>query len=204
MTERNFYIPVRMPEDVYEQLRYIPDIKKRSEISKALFEGLSTLLTSNGAVIDWEKSGARPPKTISRIEDKIIRRNSTDPARDIYGVRFVTEEADRAWFAKLIQSAYPSTPNEFPGGKPSVRDYRKPEIRSSHIERLNPHMSPQYSAMHINFVFQREGSDLLDIGEVQIMTSEEYEIYKKTRNGYSNAYSLDSRDQTSENSWRAR
>lgn len=191
--------PIRMPEDVHEQKNNLPDIEIREKISKSIFTGLSFLLVLSGVEIDWEESGYRA-KRIARIDDKIKRRGSTEPERDIYGVRFITEEENREGLAHLIQSAYPLTPKEFPGGKLSVRDYRNPEVRAGHIEKSNPHMSPIYSALHINFVFQRNDSNLLDIGEIQIMTHQELTVYKETRDGYSNGHTFLSRDQTSANS----
>ncbi|QQG41578.1 MAG: hypothetical protein HYV90_05490 [Candidatus Woesebacteria bacterium] len=185
--ERSLNTIIRLPEDVYEQKNNLPGIEIREKISKSIFTGLSFFLIFNGVEVDWEESGYRT-KRIARIEDKIKRRDSTEPERDIYGVRFITEVEDRGWLSRLIQSAYPLTPKEFPGGKPSIRDYRNPEVRASHIEKSNPHMSPIYSALHINFVFQRSGSSLLDIGEVQIMTHGELMVYKQTRDGYSNGH----------------
>lgn len=180
--------PARMPENVYEQLRYLPSIEKRMAIAKAIFEGLSSLLVSHGVVVDWGQSGYRA-KSVDRIEDKITRRNSTEPQGDIYGVRFVTEEEDRVWLKNLIQSAYPQTPKVFSGGKLSARDYRDAGVREQHIERSNPHMSPMYNALHINFVFRREASMIYDIGEVQVMTPKEFVTYEETRKGYPNGYS---------------
>lgn len=185
--EKLFY-PARMPEDVYEQLRHLPSIEKRTEITKAVFEGLSNLLVSHGIAVDWGQSGYRA-KSVARIEDKITRRRSTEPQRDIYGVRFVTQEENRVWLKDLIQSAYPATPKVFAGGKLSSRDYRERAVRERHIEKSNPHMSPMYNALHVNFVFRREWSNIYDIGEVQIMTQKELVIYEETRKGYPNGYS---------------
>ncbi|KKQ92560.1 MAG: hypothetical protein UU16_C0022G0007 [Candidatus Woesebacteria bacterium GW2011_GWA2_40_7] len=197
--ERDSNIAIRIPEDVYEQKNSLPDIETREKIAKSLFVGFSYFLILNNIKIDWEESGYRA-KRLSRIENKIKRRDSVVPGGDIYGVRFITEEEDRGALSRLIQSAYSLTPNVFPWGKPSIRDYRNPEVRASHIEKSNPHMSPIYSALHINFIFQRRDSKLLDIGEVQIMTHKELAVYKQTRDGYSNGQSLLSRDHTSANS----
>ncbi len=198
-TERDFNIAVRMPENVYEQINSLPDVETRERMAKSLFVGFSYFLVLNNVKIDWEESGYRA-KGLSRIENKIKRRDSVVPEGDIYGVRFITEEENRVALSRLIQSAYPLTPNVFPWGKPSTRDYRNPEVRAGHIEKSNPHMSPIYSALHINFVFQRKGSNLLDIGEVQIMTHQELSIYKQTRDWYPNGHTLPSRDQISANS----
>jgi len=174
-----------MPENVYEQLRHLPDMEKRMLIAKEIFQGLSTLLVWNGVDVDWGKSGYRT-KTVARIEDKIMRRNTSESQRDIYGVRFITEENRRIWLKDLIQSAYPETPKFFTNGKSSSRDYRDSLVRGAHIEKTNPHMSPVYSALHINFVFKQEESNVFDIGEVQIMTTDELKIYNQTRDGYPN------------------
>jgi hypothetical protein len=176
---------LRMPRDAYEQKSSLPDETTRLAISRKIFSGLSFLLTSYQVEIDWEKSGPRPTKDSARIDNKVKRRNSTDPMRDIYGARFITEDPRRGWLVSLIQSAYPATPKVFLSGKLSARDYRDPAVRASHIERFNPHMSPLYSALHVNIVFAREDSDILDIGEVQIMTHEELKIYEQTRGDYS-------------------
>lgn len=184
--ERESRLSARLPEDVYEQIRNLPDVGLRIEITESIFKGLSTLLTLNDVEIDWKLSGPRPPKTIARVEDKIIRRNSKAPAADFYGGRFVTQDPRRTWLKDLIQSAYPLTPEFFATGKPTARDYRDPKVRESHIEKMNPHMSPIYSALHINFIFLRDNSNLYDIAEAQIMTHEELGIYKLTHDGYKN------------------
>lgn len=176
----------RLPEDVFEQLKNLPNIEERKEVSMSIFKGFAFLVVSYGFEIDWELSGPRPPKTITRIESKTIRRSATDPMGDIYGGRIVTEDPRRELLVELIEMAYPDTPKFLPWGKPTTRDYRDPEVRASHIEKNNPHMSPLYSALHKNFVFRRKGADKLDIGEIQAMSHEELGIYKLTHEGYNN------------------
>lgn len=182
-TEREilFDYPVRMPKDVYEQLEHLSDFGERKMSCSALERGIVILLTSYGVKI--EESSSRP-KSVTHIKEKTRRRNSTTPLKDINGVRIITEEGNRERLIDIIQSAYPATPKFFADGKPSARDYRDPKVREQNIEKSNPNMSPLYSALHINFVFQREGSTLYDIGEVQIMTQGEFEIYKQTRKDY--------------------
>jgi hypothetical protein len=198
-TEKLFEVTGRMPESVHEQIANLPVFQEREQISKAIFEGIAILLATQDIHFDKTDS-TYGTKSLSRIYNKIGRRNTEDPQGDIYRCRFELEIGNRGFVKDLIQAAYPLTPKVFPWGKPTARDYRDPAVLASHIEKSNPHMSPLYSALHINFVFRRKGSRILDIGEVQIMTKKEYEIYKQTRDGYSNGYSPASRDQTLANS----
>jgi hypothetical protein len=179
---------VRMPENVYEQISGLPDPETCKEIDRALHIRIVGLLESNGITI---LGSSYRVKDRSRIVEKIERKGSSRAINDIFGIRvIITEESDREKIGRIIQSAFPLTPALLPDGKKSVRDYRNPAVRSEHIENHNPHMSDRYSAMHVNFVFRRAGSDVYDIGEVQVMTKEELKIYKETRPFYPNGHKL--------------
>lgn len=189
MIERFSKANFGIPETVYSQLAYLPDENYRINVSKQLFEGLSFYLNSFGVEIDMAKSSYRT-KSIDRIKEKIVRRKSNVAVRDIYAVRFITQEKDRPKLTKLIQDAYPLTPNVFLDGKPSVREYANSQVRDFFRQNHNPHTSPLYSALHVNIVFERYGSPYLDIAEVQIMNHEELDIYDSTRQDYIDAQNL--------------
>jgi hypothetical protein len=188
--ENVLWAKARMPKSVYEQKDILKgiDVETREEICKALHLRIFVLLASNGIKI---KSSSHRVKSDERIEEKIERKNVIYPfpLNDNFGIRIITEEPDREKIKNIIQSAFPITPALLPDGKASARDYRDPSVRSEHIENHNPHMSDRYSAMHVNFIFRREGSDVYDIGEVQVMTKEELKIYNETRPFYSNGLS---------------
>ena len=183
--ENILWAKARMPKNVYEQKDILKgiNVESREKICKALHLRIFVMLASNGIKIE---SSSHRVKTDERIEEKIKRKNVIYPfpLNDIFGIRIITEESDREKIKNLIQSAFPATPALLPDGKTSARDYRDSGVRSEHIENHNPHMSDRYSAMHVNFIFRREGSDIYDIGEVQVMTKEELKIYNETRPFY--------------------
>lgn len=175
--------PGRMPENVYDQLNHLPDVSIRGRICESVATGVYTLLTFHGIKIDDVSCRT---KSVERINEKIKIRKSTGVIRDIYGVRFITEEPDRSKIKDLILSAYPLTPVVFSDGRPSVREYADPAVRDFIREKYNPHISSEHSAMHVNVVFKREGSNVLDIAEIQVMNAQELTTYNLTRESYVN------------------
>ncbi len=176
------YTP-RMPFNAFEQIQILPEEAYRLKVTENLFKGIIFYLELNDVLISKEVSSFRT-KSIERMQEKVTRRKSSVPIRDIYGIRIITEDARRQWLTDLIQKAYPLTPKVFPDGKPSVREYADPRIREFFREKHNPHTSPIYSALHVNVVFERQGTHLLDIAEVQIMNTSELLIYNETREEY--------------------
>lgn len=178
-----------MPFNAYEQIEILPDVDLRTKISENLFVGVLYYMELMGVIMERELSSFRT-KNIERIQEKIKRRKSTVPIRDIYGIRIITEDSRREWIKDILQKAYPLTPDIFPDGKPSVREYANPTIREFFREKHSPYTSPLYSALHVNVVFKREGSHLLDIAEIQIMNKRELKIYNDTREEYLQKRSL--------------
>lgn len=183
MAEKLKEYPPRMPFNAYEQIQILPDFDFRMRISRNLFAGVGYYLNLLGVSFDKDLSTFRA-KDVERIQEKITRRKSAVPVRDIYGIRIITEDPRREWIKDILQKAYPLTPDMFPDGKPSVREYANPTIREFFREKHNPHTSPLYSALHVNVVFERLGSHLFDIAEIQIMNKRELEIYNDTREEY--------------------
>lgn len=173
----------KIPYSFEDQRNSLPNQETQQQIVDQLLMGITALLTSYGFSVDREKSLGRV-KSIGRMQEKIVRRGSKTPLRDIYGIRVITDDARRAQMRELIQSAYPETPKVFSDGKPSFRDYSNPEVREYFRKNHNQHTSPLYSALHINIAFEREGSALLEIAEIQIMSHSELDIYNQTRAGY--------------------
>jgi len=171
--------------DVYEQMANLPSMKDQEKICKGLFTEVLAVLVDNGVDVDFEKSSYRV-KSREGIEGKIKTRGSNAPMRDIDGIRVVVADKDRNNVTGMILDAFPLTPSNFPDGRPSVRDYASPSVRVFIRANFNPNISSEYSALHINVVFKREGSDIYEIAEVQIMTEEEYTAYFKTREIYKN------------------
>lgn len=175
----------RMPFSVSEQLvkANLPPYEERERICTALVIRLLNEFDRNHIKIeDWTSRA----KTKEKIIEKVERRKSTFPVRDIYGLRFITWEKDRERIAKIIQGAFPETPEKFANGMPSVRDYANPAMREFVKSGYNKQISDRHSALHVNFVFLRAGSDIFDIGEVQILTPKEMEIFNETREEYEN------------------
>ncbi|HJY98135.1 MAG TPA: hypothetical protein VJ227_00265 [Patescibacteria group bacterium] len=181
MSERENVPGPRLPSSVAEQIINLPDFCDRAGVCVDLARKLSLVLETNG--IEYSIVSFRP-KTDDKIKEKLTRRGGASLMRDIYGVRFITEEKDRLKIAKIVQDAFPFTPESFPDGMPSVRDYADPKVRDFVRSNFNPGISSRHSAMHINIVFLREGSSLFDIAEVQILTPEEMRIFKETREEY--------------------
>jgi hypothetical protein len=181
--DRDSEILARLPADVFEQIRFLPRIDERERICVAISKRLATALKDNGVKIEDVETRA---KQADSIEDKIKRRGSTNPLRDIYRVRFITNYPDRSRVARIIQDSFPLTPKVFPDGMPSVRDYANPETREFVKSRFNPRISDRHSAMNVNIVFLRNGSRLCDIAEIQVLTTEEMALYKETRSEYEN------------------
>lgn len=172
----------RMPENAYEQLVNLPDKETRRELCLTLGQTILDLLDLNG--IKVEKVTVRA-KTAESMWRKIERRNSKAPLRDIYGIRIITEESDRMRIKDLIQGLFPLTPEKFADGTPSFREYADPETRRQARNR-NKNISERHSALHVNVVFLREGSDYYDIAEIQVLSSEEMKIFEETREEYKN------------------
>lgn len=181
--DKDSEILTRLPIDAFEQIKFLPRIDERERVCKALSLRLYTALKENGVKIEGMSVRAKPG---DKIDKKIKRRNSTTPLRDIYGVRFITSHPDREGVARIIQGCFPLTPKVFPDGMPSVRDYANSATREFVKSQFNPRISDRHSAMHVNIVFLRAGSDVCDIAEVQVLTPEEMRIYRETRDEYEN------------------
>jgi hypothetical protein len=182
--ERDTIKEGRMPSSVSEQLANLPPEEERKQICMALAVRLLNEFNRNHIKIE---GGSVRAKTKERIIEKVERRKSTDPMRDIYGMRFKTWERDRAKIAKVIQAAFPETPEKFANGMPTVREYADPKMREFIKANFNSRISDRHSAMHVNFVFLRAGSEIFDIAEVQILTPREMEIFNETREEYENS-----------------
>lgn len=174
---------VRMPADVFEQIGTLPAEGRRVEVCRRLFEDIVRLFTLNNIEYDLAASSYRIKK-VGDIRKKVIRRNSTDPLRDIYGIRVVTEKWPRQDLVEIIQSQYPLTPKKFANGMPSFREYADPDTRDFVRKNFNPNIYHEGGALHVNIVFKRMDSNLYDIAEIQVMNAKEMEIYKATREGY--------------------
>lgn len=179
----------RFPEDVFDQLMDLPSDMIQEKICKKIFDEVASILTNNGIVFDVEKSSHRV-KSREDIRKKSLTRKSLSPVRDIYGVRFIVREADRFRIESMIQPLFPLTPEIFADGRPSIREYADPKVREYMRGKFNPNIG-EYSALHINVVFQREGAKICDIAEVQIMTEKELEVSKSNRGMYTNGRRTD-------------
>lgn len=174
---------MRLPNDVYEQIKALPCDEERGEILGDLAVKLAAILGRNGIPLE---AATMRIKSREKIEKKIERRGSTAPLRDLYGVRFVIESPDREKIAKIIQDAFPGTPEKFADGMPSIREYANAETRKFIKANYNSHISDRHSALHINIVFPRNETGLYEIAEVQILTPEEMQIFRETREEYEN------------------
>src|SRR5512146_1306900 len=83
----------RMPKDVYEQFAHLPCDEERGEICMELAQKIFSLLSNNHVIIE---NVTMRVKSEARMQSKIDRRGSTAPLRDIYGIRIITEDPDRA------------------------------------------------------------------------------------------------------------
>lgn len=181
--EREITESGRMPVDVYEQLANLPDSETQTKICGTIYDKVCSILDYHGITFYKEESNCRI-KSKERIEEKIKIRGSTRPVCDIYGTRIIVDDADRYRVSDIIRFGFPLTPDFFEDGRPTVREYADPNMRDFISKNFNPHISSLYSALHINVVFHRDGANLFDIGEVQVMTKKELEMSKITREVY--------------------
>ena len=181
--EREKINQARMPEYVFDQLISLPPDIIQDKTCKKVFYEVAAILMKNEVVFDTEKSSFRV-KSREDIRKKSITRKSISPVRDIYGVRFIVSEADRFRVQNMIQPYFSLTPETFSDGRPSIREYADLKVRDQVRENYNPNITDSYSALHINIVFQREGANVYDIAEIQIMTKKELEASKNSRRKY--------------------
>jgi len=176
----------RLPIDALEQIRLLPSVDERTRILMSLFGEVNELLVSSGVEIDQERSSYRI-KPDERIREKIVRRGSADPILDIYAMRLIMENSFKRLAAKVIRERYP-TPDIFPWGKPSFRDYSDPEVRKDFAIRFNPNIDEWYTATHMDIIFG-EGP-VVNIAEVQLRTPEEHDLAERRRLEYLEAQKL--------------
>jgi len=180
--EREITNSGRMPKDVYDQIRDLPDFSRRETTCEELFGQIFSLLDAEGIGIDITRSGFRA-KTDARIIQKISERQSSFFLRDIFGLWVVVEkDLERALIPGIISPVYSATPEFFADGTPSVRDYSIPEVKIWNRNR-NKNISDEYSALHVNGVFDY-GGNRLGIFELKVFTKAEDKLYEMTRQKY--------------------
>lgn len=171
-----------LPDNVYDQIRDLPEFAKREAICEELFGMVYSILDSEGIEIDLDKSGYRA-KTDARIMQKIDERKSFFFLRDVFGLWVVVKnDCDRARIPGIIKDAFKETPENFADGTPSVRDYSIPDIRVSNRSR-NKNISEEYSALHINGIFDY-GGNRLGIFELKAFNENEERLFELTRQKY--------------------
>lgn len=176
----------KLPSSATEQLANLPPFEERERVLASLFTTIREHLSVNGILIDVEKSSCRV-KTEERINAKITRRGSADPILDLFALRLIMDKSFKALATQLIRERYP-TPDIFPWGKPSYRDYSDPEVRRKFVSKFNPNIDDWYTATHINILFN-EGS-IINIAEIQLRTPEEHELAERKREEYLRAQEL--------------
>ena len=176
----------RLPINALEQLKTLPTFEERERILASLFTDVGKLLSGEEVNIDMEKSSYRV-KPEERIQAKIDRRGSADPILDLYAMRFIMEDSSKRLAVQLIKEGYP-TPDIFPWGKPSYRDYSDPEVRRQFASRFNPNIDDWYTAIHLDIIFG--DGPILNIAEVQLRTPEEHGLAEKRRLDYLEAQRL--------------
>lgn len=175
MKEKLSALSRQLPTSSLEQLASLPSFEERNRILCSLFEEIKILLTENGVQVNTEDSTYRV-KTDERIQAKIARRGSDDPILDLYGLRFILDAAFKQRAATIIMQNYP-TPEVFPWGKPSFRDYSEEDVRKNFIKQFNQNILSSYTAIHIDILFGN--CQVAEIAEVQLMTKEELELAER-------------------------
>jgi hypothetical protein len=96
------------------------------------------------------------------------------PYSDIFGTRFIIPGHNIDESAQIIKEYYKS-PDKFPWGVNSIRDFRK---KKSNL----PYSNPEYTAVHIKVPFGNQ--TIKDIGEIQLLTPEWKIIADESRAKY--------------------
>lgn len=164
----------QLPNNALEQLAQLPPLDKQGAILGRLYHSIDRLLTGNGIAIDRDRSSGRV-KTHENIDLKLKRRGTEKLVLDIYGLRLILPEEQIYPALEVIRTAYP-TPEYFPEGVPSLRDYNDP------TNPWNPLRQDDYRAVHKNIVFV-DGSDV-GIAEIQLMTAQQLEVAMRNRATY--------------------
>lgn len=182
MQEQVHFRYYRLPRNVFEQILLQPDQAEKNKKMENIFTQVQKTLVSHRISLYNQFSNCRV-KSNEDIQEKTKRRGNDDPILDIYGLRFVVDDADKKRVIQVIKQNFLLTP-ELPRNKPNIRDYSDDTTRRLIIQNFNPNFGYIYTAIHIN-IFFGEGP-VSDIAEIQIMNPKELTANQKQRHIYKN------------------
>lgn len=173
MSERkDGYIPPQLPRNWEEQRQVLSiDLEDRNSIAVGFHSAVTGVLVNAGIPIFDSSFRAKSDESIKL---KLQRKLLATPLVDLYGTRFIIDEANIDPATRAILEEF-NPPVEYPWGTPSVIDHRKPEEGSRYTSSL-------YKAVHVYVPFGE--SKTQNIGEVQLLTPQWMKTADKTRNAY--------------------
>jgi hypothetical protein len=178
MVEKDVIIN-RVPLKFIEQPVLDMNQESRDNLTKKLHDSVKNeLKEANFEVIDSKFRG----KSIDSINSKVKMRIINDeevPLWDLCAMRFIfktNEEIDKVieWFKEKYRP-----PEKYDFGLSWMRDFRSDRVKN---EVNYAFMQPEYRAVHVRLPFEIDG--VVDLMEVQLVTSKQEIINESTREAY--------------------
>lgn len=166
-----------VPRTLKEQMETMPSEEELQFAAASLTQEIRLALTTNHCFS--YQVNARP-KTRERIFEKagdIKQWENRRPLPDLVAARIIVTDGNMIAASNAISWHWLRQPSDIWGR--SV--YRYIPGDGEHL--INSYSDPEYEALH-RFIIYQDPHGLHHIAEIQIMTPEQYETYKRTRPGY--------------------
>ena len=170
---------LKIPRSSTLQIRELPDFDHRVLLCRELYDEVLSVFETKGVRPMSSSYRAKTDESIRKyldIRSRLRGYRSERPIFDIYGIRVIIRGEEE--IANAIQTILDhfNPPAKYFGSIDSVVDYRNPRIRPF------PFSDERYKAVHIRIPFGNNG--VKNLGEIQLMTPEWYEMNKKTEIDY--------------------
>ena len=175
----------KVPQKFVEQPVFNMNQESRDNLTRKRHDFMKNELKEAGfEVVDSKFRGKSIDSINSRVKIRIIN-HKEDPLWDLCAMRFIfktDEEVDKVieWFKEKYKP-----PEKYDFGLSWMRDFRSDKVKN---EVNYAFMQPEYRAVHMRLPFKIDGQvDLVDLMEVQLVTSEQEIINESTREAYGSA-----------------